>query len=289
MGIIKRIFKWVKSLFTKTPEQSPTLPYPSLTLKPGVIVSDIDYFIPVEKPKFRIIISYSNVGNWLCACSRSVITQDNPNWTAHFLDDASTDDSAQLIHTDDRIEYIKREKRMYALKNQYEFLKTAPFNDDDIIIFLDGDDTLLRRDALDILEELYDEDTDVVYGQYTDSNGHRGRSSAYLKFDFENLRNLPFRASHLRSFKYKMFKELLDIDQELLHFKNENGFYRMCSDIAIMTPILELAGHERVKFNDIPLYWYRMHDRNDIEIDREEQVNIEKEILGKVDNIRKIR
>ena len=235
--------------------------------------------VPEIPLKFRIIISYRNESMWVRQCLKSVLIQ-NADFTAHFLDDNSHD--SYSIPDDDRLEYIKRKERLWALENQVQRLIVGDFDDEDIIVFLDGDDKLLPR-ALEKIGKIYKEENCLVcYGQYENSGGSKGRSSAYTEEEFSDLRNHSFRSSHVRTFKYKLFKDLIEQDPNLLCFRDNDGeFYKMTGDIAMMFPILEIAGYENVYFNDEPVYWYRSHVNNDIALNAQLQKSIEEKIRTK--------
>ena len=83
-----------------------------------------------------------------------------------------------------------------------------------------------------------------------------------------------WRASHLRSFKYKIAKQLVKED-----LTDENGeYYQMAWDHAIMFPLMEMAC-ERVKFVEDILYVY--NDTNPLnvhKVDRQGQIDIAEKI-----------
>jgi len=55
----------------------------------------------------------------------------------------------------------------------------------------------------------------------------------------------------------------------------------MTYDVAIMTPLMEIAGFERIKFNPKPIYYYRLHNNNDHIVNWGLQKDIEQEIFAK--------
>jgi hypothetical protein len=48
-----------------------------------------------------------------------------------------------------------------------------------------------------------------------------------------------------------------------------------------MTPLMEIAGFERVKFNPDPVYYYRIHQQNDHFVDPNLQKSVADEIFAK--------
>jgi glycosyltransferase involved in cell wall biosynthesis len=232
--------------------------------------------------RFVFIIPFRNVKNFIQDCANSLLAQSYPNWIAIFCDDASTDDTISFIPKDERFSIIRNNERITALPNIHYGIVKSNLNEEDIICILDGDDALIRKDAISILNNLYNDDTLLTYGQYIWPNGQSGHCKAYTKEEFENLRNGSYWASHIRTFKYKLYQEFLRQDPNLLSFKDINGnFYTITYDVAIMTPLMELAGFDRIKFNPEPVYYYRIHQENDHFINPELQKLVEKEIFSK--------
>lgn len=215
--------------------------------------------------RFVFIIPFRNVANFINDCANSLIHQDYKNWIAIFCDDQSTDNTINNIPKDDRFTISKTQERITALPNIHYGIVNNNLNDEDIICILDGDDALIRKDAIDILNNLYNDDTLLTYGQYINSyNNGIGHCKPYTKEEFITLRTGGYWASHIRTFKYKLYKELINQDPDLLCYKdNQGNFYTTCYDICIMTPLMEICGFDRIKFNPEPVYYYRLHQNND--------------------------
>ncbi len=215
------------------------------------------------------IIPFRNVSKFIESCYTSLLVQENSNWISIFCDDASTDGSIHLIPESKK--FIKRinTTRLTALPNIHFGITESGLQDEDIVCLLDGDDFLIRKDVVDIVSSLYDDGkTLLTYGQYIWPNGQIGHCKPYTKKEFENLRNGGYWASHMRTFKYKLYKELMKQDPDLGCYRDDNGeFYTMTYDVAMMTPLMEIAGFERIKFNPEPLYYYRVHEQNDHYLD----------------------
>jgi len=229
------------------------------------------------------IVPFRNCFHFISDCANSLIQQDYVNWLAYFSDDNSFDHTHTKIPHDHRFIYHKNEERLTALMNIHETIKRANPNPNDIICVLDGDDYLCRADAMKIINSLYQDNTLLTYGQYLFPWGETGHSKAYKdELDFStNLRG-AFVASHLRTFKYKLYKKFMELDPQLENFKSENGdFFTMTYDVAMMTPLMEMAGFDRIKFNEIPIYQYRLHENSDQNVNRELQLKYEKEIYSK--------
>jgi glycosyltransferase involved in cell wall biosynthesis len=232
--------------------------------------------------KFIFIIPFRNVKPFIKDCYNSILRQKYQNWIAIFCDDASTDDTISEIPNESRFFIRRNDERITALPNIHYAIIESNLNENDIICILDGDDALLSDSVLNILDNLYKDDTLLTYGQYAYQNGQIGHCKAYTEIEFNNLRTGGYWASHMRTFKYKLYKELIKQDPELYCFKDSNGlFYTITYDVAIMTPLMEIAGLEKIKFNPIPIYYYRIHQQNDHFVDPNLQKSVADEIFKK--------
>lgn len=232
--------------------------------------------------RFVFIIPFRNVKDYITQCADSLIKQKNKNWIAIFCDDESTDNSIDYIPSDERFFIRRNEKRLTALPNIHYGIVESNLNDDDIICIIDGDDFLFRQDAIDIIDGLYQDDTLLTYGQYVWPNGQIGHCKPYSKNEFDSLRKGGYWASHMRTFKYKIYKELIKQDPNLNCYKDEDGnFFTITADVATTTPLMEIAGFKRIKFNPEPIYYYRLHQNNDHYIDPTLQKNVADYIFTK--------
>jgi len=232
--------------------------------------------------RFVFIIPFRNVSAFIKDCATSLINQSNKNWIAIFCDDASTDKTIDNIPNDNRFIIKRNEERITALPNIHNGIVDSNLNDDDIICILDGDDLLIRPDAIDIIDRLYSDDALLTYGQYIWPNNQIGHCKAYTRETFAQLRTGGYWASHIRTFKYKLYKELMNQDPGLSCYKDKDGkFYTITYDIAIMTPLMEIAGFDKIKFNPDPVYYYRIHQQNDHFVDPNLQKSVADEIFAK--------
>lgn len=236
----------------------------------------------MKNNRFVFIIPFRNAKDYIEQCANSIINQNYKNWLAIFCDDESDDNTINNIPADERFIIRRNEKRITALPNIHNGIIESNLNDDDIICLLDGDDFLYRNDSLDIINKLYQDDTLLTYGQYICSNGTIGHCKEYTEETFKILRNGGYWMSHMKTFKYKLYKEILIQDVNLNCFKDKDeNFYTITSDVAIMTPLAEIAGFENIKFNGEPIYVYRIHDQNDACLSPILQKSVEIEIFSK--------
>lgn len=224
-----------------------------------------------EKPFVVIIASYNNE-KWAEANVRSVFAQRYSNWRVIYINDCSGDNTADVVERmcdeygmRDRVTIIHNEQRVGALANIDRAVRSC--RDHEIVVSLDGDDTLPHEDVLGLLNEVYtDPAIWITYGQYRNypDNGigvcQPIPKSVVYQNSFRELQ--PFVISHLRTFYAWLYKEIKV--QDLQH---EGRYLPMAWDMAFMIPMLEMA---RVNFKYLPyeLYTYNMANPiNDFKVD----------------------
>lgn len=236
--------------------------------------------------KYNIIVPFYNAEKWISKCIRSVKNQRYNNFQCTLIDDMSTDQSAacveKLIKNDSRFKLIKNKQKNYALKNIAMAIESSDNKDEDVIILLDGDDWFSSTMTLSRLNKEYDnENCYVTYGSYviypTGWVGPEPSQYPDKVIQSNEFREDTWRASHLRTFRYKMWK---NIDHDDL--KDDCGdYYKMAYDQAIMLPILEMASERIVYIPDILHVYNKENPINVDKIKAIEQKNTANEIRRK--------
>jgi len=234
--------------------------------------------------KIKVITPFYNPGRFLEQCISSAISQKYDNYEIIFVDDCSTDGSYdKLPKDDDRVTIIKNEARKTALENLHNAIMHH-CDPDDIVVIMDGDDWFPNKKVLQYIDEQYHQhDCWIMYGSSSWTDGRKCCSSEYSKEEFENLRRAPFRVSHLRTFRAGLYHKIKEQDPTFSCLKDSNGeFYKMTYDVAMMLPLLEMAGKEKVVHNKSILYIYnRENPISDDKVNQQLQWNIHAEILKK--------
>ncbi|MBL8228235.1 MAG: glycosyltransferase [Bryobacterales bacterium] len=219
----------------------------------------------------RIVVftPFRNAGSFLRRCVESLREQDYGNFEVLVIDDASDDDSSVAVPVDDaRFRFFQNPVRRGLGRNLTEYL-TRCCQPDDIVVCVDGDDWLACREALTHINRFYNQHRCwVSYGQFAYTDGSRGFCEPFASYeDFRTVRH-AFRASHVRTFRAGLFQRIADQDPDWQCFKDEQGEWLESSvDAALMNVLLELAGFDRVRFNDRVLYVY--NDENPRNVHRE--------------------
>ena len=235
---------------------------------------------------FRIITPFYNTEGFIGRTIYSLKRQNNKNFKCYMIDDCSDDRSPNIAAlstaSDDRFELVQNLDKKYALGNIADTIGTIDdIDDEDIIILLDGDDWLPSNKTLSHLEMVYkSKDCLMTYGSYVYApNGDKGvEPSEYPQSVIENnsFRTDQWRASHLRTFKYKIWKQINHDD-----LKNENGYYKVAYDQAIMLPLLEMAAERAVYIPEVMHVYNRINPLNVDKIKQQEQFETAQEVRAK--------
>lgn len=221
-----------------------------------------------------IVPSYNN-SIWIQRNLDSIFNQTYSNYRVIYIDDCSTDDTYQKVidyirfnNLFKKINIIRNTQRMYQTYNRYMAYHLC--DNQDICCMVDGDDWLLHKDVLTILDQVYsNEDILSTFGQFMVSDQVHGCLDYPIDIKKRRAyRQYPFLAYHLRTGYGYLFKA---IPRKYLQLNGE--WLNRCSDVAEMLCVLELSG-AKTKNVGQPLYVYNRSHVEDNYI-REE---IEKEI-----------
>ena len=243
-----------------------------------------DFNLKDNKPFFfNIVVPVFNAEKYIEKCISSIIKQTFKNYRVQIVDDCSTDSTyeraASLIKKHKNISIFRNSSRSGSLKNISDLLnKKIEEPSKTIDILIDGDDYLYSGDVLNIIKDKYLQTNCLItYGSHLSSKGVQGKKYPGFIERFNLFRNYFWYASHLKTFRHDLWLSINPND-----LLDQNGkYYSVASDLAIMFPMLEMAGN-RQEFMDEVLYVY--NDQNPIgdhKIRRKAQILAAKEIRKK--------
>jgi hypothetical protein len=245
-----------------------------------------EYYASSEETKFNFIVPFYNAESFLDKCIKSIQHQNYKNFRCYLIDDMSTDNSNLVINknieNDDRFNLIVNKEKKYALGNIVGTLIDNTFEPDEVNILLDGDDWLPCGNVLSYLNRTYtDQDCLMTYGSYIYyPHGNKGiEPSRYPDeiIDSNSFRDDKWRASHLRTFKTKVWNQI-----NLEDLKDQTGdFYHVAYDQALMLPLLEICGHKSVYISDIMHVYNRTNPLNVDKVKQQKQYKTSIEIRNK--------
>lgn len=224
-----------------------------------------------EKLIVVVIPSYNNA-EWYEQNLSSIFMQDYSNYRVIYIDDASTDNTADLVAA--YVQKMGQEHRFLLIRNSehkghlYNHIQAVNLVEDHaIIVHIDGDDWLrldeyMRTDIFTMLDELY-EDPQVwlTYGSY-----YRypfGNLGTCREFPQEVVEQNSYRqypawiSSHLRTFYAWLFKQIHSADFLYTgsYPEYQGKLWPAAADLSFMFPMLEMA-HGRYKYVPDIIYAY---------------------------------
>jgi len=216
-----------------------------------------------KETHFKIVITVYNASNWIVRCLSSVQVQKYDNWQAIVHIDPCTDDTyeqaEQYINElkDARFTLIKNSVRRFRPINDFEGICLSKAAKEDVIVSLDGDDWLHGEFVLSYLNIVYcDPNMWITWGSYMCShNGSIGRAACALPAPYDDPYNdiRWWRYSHLKTFRYFLYCGIKDED---LRDSETGNYYSVALDMALMFPMIEMAGESHRKFINKVLYVY---------------------------------
>jgi glycosyltransferase involved in cell wall biosynthesis len=223
------------------------------------------------KSEFVILIaSYNNEG-WLEYNLASVLNQTYTNYKVIYVDDCSVDNTYEkaksIIDQNPKFTLIRNEVNMGGSYNYTRFYDSI--EDEQICVFLDGDDWLFDDHVLEKLNDFYNSnDCWMTYGQFYAYDGQQAvlanpQNTPYPDFVHEHklYRLDHWRASHLRTYKGKLLKAVDKKDFVSLY---DNKLFWHAGDLALAYPCLEMCPKNKIGVVDFPTYVYNTSQENRI-------------------------
>ena len=246
-----------------------------------------------EQP-IKVVSTFYNSEKYIDKCILSIANQDYDNYEVYMIDDASTDNTRQVIHEtlsklpDDirnKFYLIENTKNVGAVANQVAAYRSIQ-NSDSIVMIIDGDDWLVNDNTIfSYYNTIYDGSTEFTYGScwsvvdriplisqpYPE---HIKQAKAYRQHRFNWI--LPY--THLRTFKSYLMELVPDSS-----FKDKNGnWYKAGGDGSIFYSIIEAADPAKVKCISEIMYNYNdTNPLNDYKVNGIEQNQAAEEIVNR--------
>lgn len=205
-------------------------------------------------------------------CLKSIIKQNNKNYKVCIVDDASNknvDNIHEIIfrycNEYHNFHYIIKKENKGQIHSDKVGMEHLNPSDDDIILLVDGDDELYSNDVFTYIEDLYkNNDIYLTFGNYIKRINGTLKNKTNIKCDKDwntisknkLFRDIPFMFSHLKTFKYKLFKNI-----KIQDLMKDGKYIKSATDVAMMMPMLEMSGG-KFKCVSKPLYIYNADNDN---------------------------
>ena len=229
-----------------------------------------------EKPFVIIVPSYNNK-KWFRYNLDSIFLQNYKNFRVIYIDDASPDQTGNLvnkyIHKKQykNITLIQNKERIGSLANIWQAIQLC--NPTEIIINLDGDDWFTHNHILNYLNSIYHDSTIwLTYGQFqnwpTKTNGWCKKIPQKI-IATNQFRDYGFWFAQPRTYYAWLAQK---VKTEDLIDPQTNHIFTCAGDVALMFPLVEMAGTHIHFVDDILCYRNVKTPLNDFKCHLEEQV-----------------
>jgi glycosyltransferase involved in cell wall biosynthesis len=221
--------------------------------------------------KFSILIAHYNNGKYFRDCYNSLISQTYKNWEVIIVDDASTDDSVEVIKA-----FIKDDSRFKIYQNAtnhgcgYTKRECMKYAEGEICAYLDPDDALYT-DALEkTVLEFAKNDITAAYSQMMLCNENLSPDKIFAStkqiYNSRYFFNCPIQFAHFFTFKKETYLKTSGINPNLKSAVDQDLY-------------LKILEHGTVKYIKEPLYLYRLHSNG---ISQQKSKQSAKESFAKV-------
>lgn len=239
-----------------------------------------------EKKLVVVITSYNNK-KWYRLNLLSIFSQEYRNYTVIYIDDASQDGTAHAVENliyslgmQHKVVLIKNTERKGALENTYNAIQRC--DERDIILMVDGDDALIGSGVFAYINRLYTDDDQLwlTYGQYSEHpSGKLGicRPLPAWIFEQQQLRNIRYVTSHLRTFYAGLFKRIQKEDL----CDDEGTFFTVTGDMAAMFPMIEMAQDHHMFVSKVLYRYNTANTLNDFKVALAKQHAVERIIRSR--------
>lgn len=223
--------------------------------------------------KLQVIVTmYNPKPEYLMECLKSIEKQTYKYYNLCILDDKSND---EYVNDYKEILNVYCEKNGWKkilsptnngpLVSRMNCINSLNPNDDDIIVSIDGDDELYNDNVFETINENYQDDTLITFGNYVNRIGQElidipkynciKNRRRFNRMKKNNKYRKRWIFSHLKTFKYKLYKNIKDKDLR----DSDNNYYKSATDLAIMFPMLEMCGGKFKCINDVLYIYNKSH------------------------------
>jgi glycosyltransferase involved in cell wall biosynthesis len=209
---------------------------------------------------FVFIITAHNEQSTCKKTLNSIFDQTYTNYKIIYIDDGSTDNTKQIVldfvknnNKETQVQLLSFPEKKGSIERLFE--ATHTLEDDDIVIFFEGNCYLPSNNILEKIKHEYNtNNTWVVYGQHlnvtTNKKGRCKKVSSKNLFT-NSMRYKAWVRPRIKSFYASLFKKI-----DLKKFFFRKSFYDEFFDQCYMFPILEMAGHHVSFIPDIICHYY---------------------------------
>lgn len=219
------------------------------------------------KNNFKIVVVGGKCEKYVEKCLNSIINQTNKNWECCVCITKSSDKTYETAKKfeSDKIKVVETSSKNYVIENYLKSLEILNPDENDIVIFCDLDDFLANNQVFETIDIEYMKNPNLLmttgsWEVWPDNVSIPNNSRPYTKEEFQRgIRNCAFKATHLRTVKYSVIKNLNP--EEFKHSVTGES-YKAAADVSFFASCLESCGFDRYKFIPKVLYKYNRENSN---------------------------
>jgi glycosyltransferase involved in cell wall biosynthesis len=199
----------------------------------------------MKKNNFVFIIPAYNAADWYLNNLNSIKNQSYKNWRIVYIDDASTDNTANLLNSFivennlySKIAIINNKQNIGPAGSRYHGYQQT--EDNEICCLLDGDDWLSDNFVLEKLNSIYNSGYNATCGSYVTYTDKKIINRILPINEINTKPSILYRKSdvwscrHLRTMRSFLIKNI-----PLYHLQINNEWIKCCSDVAETYFIME--------------------------------------------------
>lgn len=227
--------------------------------------------------KITYLVANYNCGKYIEDCIKSVNDQTNPNWLCVIVDDASTDNSIELIrpHLNSKIRLMRSQENIGYIRTLKKLIEESST---DIVGILDGDDALFP-DATDVILQAYANNPDAgfIYSNCRRFNEDMttpiGRFGSVRVPPNKTLLRAGF-VTAIKTFRKSSYYRTDGLDESILYAEDRDLVYKLEE---VTKPV----------FIDKPLYKYRTVPDSQSEDKIKQRIGVRNHLRARMDALRR--
>lgn len=204
-----------------------------------------------------VLVRAYNAFKYFDKCIDSIFSQEtNVSISINYIDDHSDLTKNEYTYIKKKLKnhhFYSNHVRLYSLESVYQFHHSIEFDENTIVVNLDGDDWFITPNAIQKIIDTYSKtDCELTYGNCTifepqNAKVHNKNVSELYKkintrYPLEVEKNNSYRdhfflPSHIRTWKPNSFKKI----PKHYFLRPDKTFLRLCEDQAMMFPLLEMC------------------------------------------------
>lgn len=205
----------------------------------------------MTNPRFFIIVSGYNCEPYVKGCLDSIKAQTYKNYVVSVQDDASTDDTFEMIKENVAPEWFYGKHLVRSGMVKVRNFQAKARIDYDVIVWVDLDDQLEPNALERVAKEYEDPECWLTYGNFVDSDN---KTYIWLRLKNKSFREqLHFEFTHLRTFRKELYFKLTEADL----FPDKREIY---PDANMLYCMLEMAGRNHIRYIQDIIYRYNTHN-----------------------------